>query len=152
MKLSPYLLVFFGFIALVGQSRPFVSSTTGGIRGTTVADGSGEIIPNAKILCIAQDGKTRVTYSDSKGIFRIGLLQTGAYKLVFSKEGHSPNLMARTHVRAGAWVCPSLPIYEHCGNGWDAPVTLKASVESYEYPGGHTFVVTSDELSRLPIR
>ena len=130
---------------------PFVTSTSGGIRGHVIYQ-TGQPIPGATIMVVSSDNRTWTTRTASLGEFRVGLLPPGLYSLHIRREPEHADIVHHLRVHAGAWLTATNEPFVGCGVGREHMLFLAGSVRNYDYCGSSVTVFTSEELQLLPLK
>jgi hypothetical protein len=104
-RVQCFVLAVAGVLALLaGATKSEAQTDRGTIQGL-ITDGSGAVVPNAKVEVIqAETGTTLEIITNNEGLYTLPNLPRGAYSVIVSKEGFAPAVTEGIDLRAGVQI------------------------------------------------
>lgn len=103
MVLAAYFLILLTQPAAPLPARPFISATTGGLRGQ-VHDEKEHPVPGVQVSLRAADGHCWVATTNEQGEFKAGELPPGEYLVELTKARHPTASYPKVLIKAQAWL------------------------------------------------
>ncbi len=125
------------------------AAQTGSLEGL-VMDGSGRVVPRAAINLVNQlTGVQRATHSDNRGVYVLGALPAGEYRVVVRMDGFKSEV--RVGIRIGSGEDARLDFTLRIGE-MRKTVTVTASPDARQVEAADPgIIVAGDDLAQLPL-
>lgn len=104
-RVQCFVLAIAGVLAILAGTTTAEAQTDRGTIQGLITDGSGAVVPNAKVEVIqAETGTTLEIFTNSEGLYTLPNLPRGAYSVIVSKEGFAPAVTEGIDLRAGVQI------------------------------------------------